>query len=253
MRIVAVVPARGGSKGIPKKNIYPLLGKPLIGYTIEALQGSKTCMTIVVSTDSEEIMAVAHQYNGVLVVRRPTCISGDEASTESALLHALGYLEAEQGQRFDYILTAQPTSPLRSSQTIDAFIRAFDDNKEKYDAQLTLTPNTADFWIQTDGGDYVRLFPNAPRRRQDRKPLFAEDGCLYITQVDSLRRTQSVLGTRCRGFAIDEIEGVDINEIGDILRAEAYLARIGADHSKATETCSAPERFDGRMGGQHHS
>ncbi len=225
MKIVAVIPARGGSKGIPLKNIFPLAGKPLIEYTIEAIIGSKVDCKVVVSTDSDKIEDVASKYDAVEVIKRPQEISGDTASTETTLLHAIDFLEQKYNESYDYVLTLQPTSPFRKSETIESFIKNFNDVKDNYDAQLTLTEDYTDFWIKGDGETFSRLYKNAPRRRQERKPLYYENSCIYITSVSSLKKTNSVLGEKTNGYIIDEIEGFDINEMVDIEFAEVYFSK----------------------------
>lgn len=222
VKYLVVVPARGGSKGIPGKNIYPLCGKPLLCYTLEALSQCKTPLTIAVSTDSARIRDVASMFPNVEIIDRPAELSGDTASTEAALLHALDYMEG-QGVRFDRVITAQPTSPFRTDRTVDAFIQAFEAHSDRYDAQLTLSENRCDFWVKLPNGEFRRLYPDAPRRRQEREPLYAEDSCIYITKADALRKTHSVLGSQCAGFLIDSLEAIDINTPEDLLYAEAIF------------------------------
>ena len=222
MNILAVITARGGSKGIPKKNIVPLCGKPLLVYTIESALAAKLNGRVVVSTDDDEIAAVAKKYR-VQVIKRPPEISGDTASSESALLHALDVLEKEKYFP-DAILLLQPTSPLRKAETIRKFVAKFEDIKDEYEAMLSLHKDKTDFWVNK-GGVFSRLFPNAPRRRQAREPLYAENSALYITNVEALRKTNSVLRSVTAGFVIDADEAVDINEPRDILLAELLLKK----------------------------
>jgi CMP-N-acetylneuraminic acid synthetase len=222
MTILTVIPARGGSKGIPRKNIYPLNGKPLLLYTIEALQACENKMFILVSTDSNEITNIAKR-NGVYTIRRPDLFSTDTASTESVLIHALNYMRENENREFEYVITAQPTTPFRKSVTIDSFINEFRKRKDIYNAQLTLHADHSDFWIKKDINAFVRLYPHAPRRRQERNPLYVENSCLYITESKILRETESVLGTKCTGFIIDNYEALDINEMEDMEKAEYLL------------------------------
>lgn len=224
MSILTVIPARGGSKGIPRKNIYPLNGKPLLLYTIDALQACNAEMFIMVSTDSEEIGRVA-KTRGIYVIDRPSNIASDTASTESVLLHALDYMSSKKNRDFDYVLTAQPTSPFRKPATIDSFIDEFFKKKDIFNAQLTLHEDFTDFWIKNDKNEFQRLYPNAPRRRQERKPLYIENSCLYITKSSILRETNSILGSKCTGYIIDSKEALDINEMKDIELAKCYLER----------------------------
>jgi len=225
MNILAVIPARGGSKSIPQKNIYPLNGKPLILYSIDALKACKSELFIVVSTDSKEIGYIAAE-RGIYTIDRPVEFSTDTAKTEDALLHALDYLKYQEGKIFDYILTVQPTSPFRQTTTIDRFIDHFIKIKNQYNAQLTLHEIYTDFWIKYNDNEYQRLYPDAPRRRQERKPLYVENSCLYITESKILKKTNYILGTKCAGFIINEKEAIDINEMNDIYFAEAMLQRI---------------------------
>lgn len=231
MRYLAVVPARGGSKGIPKKNIVPLCGKPLLGYTLEwmaRVQEKEPQMQIdvVVSTDSDEIASVAKKYCNVEVVMRPSNISGDTASTEMALFHAIEAMQAEKNVVYDAVLTLQPTSPFRREQTFINFIHQFEDDIDKFDALLSLHETRTDYWILKDDGMYGRLHPDASRRRQEREPMYIENSAYYVTKIKALYRTKSVLGTKVNGFLIDETEGLDINTPIDLAIAEAMMEEV---------------------------
>lgn len=224
MKKLIVIPARGGSKGIPGKNIYPINGKPLLSYTIEVIFESKLDNTdIVVSTDSSAIKEIAEKYKDVYVVDRPACISGDKAKTEDALVHALDFMLKKYNKSYDAVLTLQVTSPLRKSKTLVDFIDTFEKQYPLYDAQLSLNENRTDFWIQNPDSGFSRLHPDAPRRRQERKPLYAENSAYYITEVSALRKTMSVLGTNANGYVISDEEAVDINDPIDILVAESLI------------------------------
>lgn len=224
MKKLAVVPARGGSKGIPGKNIYPVNGKPLLEYTLDLLSEAELENTdIVVSTDSPEIKRVAVGYRNIRIIDRPTDISGDKASTESALLHAMDVMEQETGVSYEAILTLQATSPLRKVETLRKFIKAYEESYPVYDAQLSLNEDRSDFWIEKEEGKFERLYKDAPRRRQERKPLYVENSAYYITDAKALRKTNSVLGTCANGFIISVYEAIDINEPVDILIAEEFL------------------------------
>jgi CMP-N-acetylneuraminic acid synthetase len=222
MTIITVIPARGGSKGIPKKNIYPLNGIPLLLYTIKALQGCKSEMFVVVSTDSEEIASVAIE-NNIYTIMPPDELSTDKASSESVLIHALDYMKRNEGRCFEYIMTAQPTTPFRRSEIIDDFINEFREKRNMFNAQLTLHENYADFWVKKNADTFERLYPDAPRRRQERSPLYVENSYLYITESNILEKTGSILGTKCAGYIVKSDEALDINEMDDIKKAEYLL------------------------------
>jgi len=219
--LLIIIPARGGSKGIPGKNIVPLNGKPLLAYTIEAARASEVSSFIYVSTDCPKIAAVAEKY-GAGVIHRPADLANDTASTEAALLHALDEL-SRKGQYFSAILTLPPTSPLRKPQTISSFVKKYYEISNKFDALLSLSEHRGDFWIQEAEGSFRRLFPEAPRRRQERQPLYLENSALYITRVDALRETGFILGRSSTGYIISEREALDINEPLDLTIAEKLL------------------------------
>ena len=233
MKKLIVIPARGGSKGIPGKNIYPINGKPLLAYTIEVILKSNLKDTdVAVSTDSESIRDVAGHYQGVFVIDRPSDISGDSAKTEAALVHALDYMEKEYGKKYEAVLTLQATSPLRETNTLVEFINEFEKKYPAFDAQLSLNENRTDFWIREPDNSFGRLYPDAPRRRQDRAPLYAENSAYYITEVQALKETMSVLGNRANGFVISDEEAIDINEPIDIMIAEALIIKKQKEGNK---------------------
>lgn len=223
MKYLVVIPARGGSKGIPMKNIYPLNGKPLLLYSLEMMKQVDFDGDVTVSTDSEEIKKVALTIPGIEVVDRPQEISGDKASTESALLHALEVMEKRKNCSYDAVVTLQATSPLRKPETVKACFEKYEADREQYDALLTLTETRTDYWIKEGENHYRRLYPDAPRRRQDREPIYIENSAVYITDRMSLIETNSVLGHHVNGYVIPERDGMDINEKIDILVAEEML------------------------------
>lgn len=223
MRFLIVIPARGGSKGIPMKNIYPIDGKPLLMYSLEMIKQVEFNGDVAVSTDSEQIKRVAASVPGIEIVDRPEDISGDKASTESALLHALEVMEERKGYIYDAVVTLQATSPLRTPQTVKTCLEQYEIDRNKYDALLTLTETRTDYWIKDGEAHYRRLYPDAPRRRQDRDPIYIENSAVYITDKKSLIETGSVLGHAVNGYVIPEREGMDINEPIDILLTEELL------------------------------
>ncbi len=232
MRYLTVIPARGGSKGIPLKNIYPVNGKPLLLYSLEMITQVQFEGDVAVSTDSEKIKQVARTVPGIEIVDRPAEISGDKAGTESALLHALEVMEARRGYTYDAVVTLQATSPLRTPQMVRACMERYEADRDRYDALLTLTETRIDYWIKEGEGHYRRLYPNAPRRRQDREPIYIENSAVYITDKNALIETNSVLGHSVNGYVIPEREGVDINEPVDILLAEELLRQIEEETRK---------------------
>lgn len=223
--LAIVVPARGGSKRIPDKNIVLLGGRPLLCYTLEAARASQVAARLVVSTDSPQIGAIALE-EGAEVIHRPRVLAADASSTEAVLLHALDVFAAE-GFSPDALLTLPPTAPLRTARTIQNFVRAFETQGGGFDAMISLTENREYYWMRGTGGAYVRLFPNAPRRRQERTPLYAENSALYLTRSRALRESGSILGRSVTGYPLDPVEALDINEPIDLAWAEFLLRQRG--------------------------
>jgi N-acylneuraminate cytidylyltransferase len=182
----------------------------------------------VVSTDHDDIAKVAMNC-GAEVLRRPPEYATDQAPTELALLHVVDSLK-QAGYRPDFVVTLEPTSPLRSAELIDRCI-ALAMEREEADCVMTVTETRKCYGRLTDGRfDY--LFPHQPRRRQDRTPLYEESSTVYVTRTEALERDRSVLGRVRYGVIVENrCEAIDINEPIDFLIAEAALAgRDVEDH-----------------------
>jgi len=219
-RFIALIPARGGSKGLPHKNRRIFQGKPLLVHTIRQAQAVAALDLIVVTSDDPLILSLAERA-GALPVRRPAALASDKARTEPALLHALDTIEAGQ-KLFDYVVTLEPTHPFRRPETIQKGIAMV--MRRGFDSLLTLTPDRTDFWRQK-GGRYGRLFPNAPRRRQDREPLYKENSLLYVTHVAVLRKTGLVIGRRPAVLLTPERESMDIHSPADLEIAKVMATK----------------------------
>jgi len=222
IRALAVVPARGGSKSIPLKNIRVLDGIPLMVFTLLAARHAKHLDRCIVSTDHPNIAKVARDY-GTEVIERPAALATDQAPTEWALLHVLEVLGRE-GYRPDYVVTLEPTSPLRTAALIDRCIEAA---IEHPDADCVMTvAETRKCYGRLAGGRFEYLFPDQPRRRQDRQPLYEESSTVYVTRTSALEQDRSILGRTRYGVIVDDPrEAIDINEPLDFLVAEAVLAQ----------------------------
>jgi CMP-N,N'-diacetyllegionaminic acid synthase len=221
--VIVVVPARGGSKRVPYKNIYPLAGKPLLEFTLDAIRAAGLECPVYVSTDDEAIARVAKGQKGVSVIYRPMELADDAATTESVLLHALDEVAAK-GISPTWIMTLPPTSPFRKPETIRRFAEAVFAAPDAQDCLMSTTENRGDFWLQQDDGTLLRLFPDAPRRQQERIPMYEENSAIYVTRVSVLRSTGLILGRRVRGVPISANEGFDINTKEDFALAECLAA-----------------------------
>jgi len=225
MRLLAVIPARGGSKGIPRKNLYPLAGKPLIAWTIEAALTAKSLDRVVVSTDDAEIAAVSRQL-GAEAIMRPVELSQDKTPTLPVLQQVVAALGAT-GYRPDAVMTLQPTSPLRTSGHIDeaAALFAADDGADS----LVSTVEVPHIFhplsvMRRDAEGYLVPFLDGdmPLRRQDKQGVVARNGAaIYITRAGRL--SDYVFGGRLIGYAMPAELSVDIDGPQDLADAERQL------------------------------
>jgi CMP-N-acetylneuraminic acid synthetase len=181
MRVLVVIPARGGSKGVPKKNIKLFGGKPLIAHAIECANGSKLVSKIVVSTDSDEIAAIGSNYM-VEVIKRPLELADDTSNVVKAVAHAYKFLNEE----FDIIVLLQPTSPLRTPKELDEVIRLLQENPQT-DGVISVVPindiHPARMYSLADNSILVPFLENGETlRRQDLKPVYYRNGCFYAVR-----------------------------------------------------------------------
>lgn len=222
-RFLAVVPARGGSKSVPRKNIRPLAGVPLLVHTLRQAAAVLALDCVVVSTDDDEIAAVTEAHGGV-VVRRPAELAGDTAPTEWALVHALDELEGA-GAAFDYVMVLEPTSPFRRPETIAACMEHIVAQDGR--SLMTVIETRANIGRVQDGV-FRPLVPGAPRRRQERQQFHIESSTVYVARTDFLRRTGSLVCDDWLAVVVDESEAVDINSLVDFAVAEAIAAARSA-------------------------
>lgn len=232
-RVVAVIPARGGSKGIPRKNLRAVGGISLIARSIRAAQASPEVDLVVVSSDDAEILAVA-EAEGARGLRRPDALSGDTASSESALLHVLDTLESE-GDSFDTLIFIQCTSPFTSGEDVSAVVASFDD--PQVSSALTVSENHGFLWKKDPTSGFasgINHDESKPRaRRQDMEPEYRENGAVYGMRVPAFRdagqRFIPPVALVETYFPINEID-----EPSDIDIIEAIFAQQ-ADHTASVD------------------
>lgn len=233
-----VVPARAGSTRVRGKNLRPLAGRPLLAHTLELVVAAGLEGRTIVSSDDRAALALAERY-GVRGLERPTELASATASTESALLHVLDVLAAE-GRRAAWVVTMPPTSPFRRLATLQACLARVAARPDAQDCLMTVTEDRRDLWTMAADGAARRLFPDAPRRQQDRKPLFDENSALYVTNVAALRATGSVLGRVVHGYPIDALEAWDVNTELDLRVAEVLAKEFDALDSGVVRTAATP-------------
>jgi YrbI family 3-deoxy-D-manno-octulosonate 8-phosphate phosphatase len=219
--ILAVIPARGGSKGVPRKNLAPLGGKSLLTYSIGHALSAKLVTRTVVSTEDAEIAEVARQW-GAEVIPRPLELASDTATTESVLLHALSHLEQEEQYVSDLVVLLQPTSPFRQAGAIDQAIELL--WQSGADSLLSVYRSHDFYWKQVDGwAQPVNYNYKARPRRQDQEPQYVENGSIYVTRTDILKGEGNRLGGKIAILEMSFLDSIQIDTMEDLLLAEQIL------------------------------
>lgn len=224
-RVAVIIPARGGSKGIPGKNIKPFLGIPLVAYSIRAALAAETVSDVIVSSDDEAILSVARDY-GAEGLKRPESISGDEASSESAVLHAIS--ETEGCAAADTIVFLQCTAPLTTAAEIDRVVRARAELNA--DTAFSVVEVHAFLWqIANDGsGIGINHDANKPRqRRQDRPQEFRETGAIYALRKDGFVKAGERFFGRSVPVVLPDAVEIDLDTPRDWLALEAFAKATG--------------------------
>ena len=224
-RSLAIIPARGGSKGIPGKNLRELAGKPLIAWSILAARAAERVDQVVVSTDDDAIAETARAYGADVPFVRPAELATDTAPTEPVMAHALDWYAAA-GEQFDTVVLLQPTSPLRRAGTIDAALTRFE--AEGADSLLGVVESHHFFWQRGTSGEATARydFRNRPRR-QDIAPAdrnYRETGSLYISRSQAFRESGNRLSGKIIMFEMAEEESWELDSEADFRILEALFA-----------------------------
>lgn len=229
-RILAIIPARAGSKGIPNKNIIEVAGKPLIQYSIDSAKASKYIDKLVVSTDSEQIAGIARELGADFPVLRPGALAGDRARTVDAVLHMIDSL-AEMGDKYDYVLTLQATQPLRQSYHIDEAIEKIIDNSGGSLISVSEVDDHPSLMKQIDErGNLINLLDSsADIRRQDFGIIYKVDGLIYINKIDDNLNSRTSLNDNQIPYIIDKKYNLDIDEFRDLYLLESIIKKEGKD------------------------
>ena len=223
--VLAIIPARGGSKGLPKKNILPLAGKPLIAWTIKAASSSKYIDRFILSTDSHEIVNVAKQYNCEVPFIRPGNFAADESSGNDVVLHAIETIDDE----YDIVMVLQPTSPLRSAKDIDQALEVM--NHKMFHSLVSVCQSSKPLhWHQTIEDD-VTLKPVFPRKsvpsnRQNMPITYIPNGALFIALTDYFKVEKTFYTEKTFAYIMPTERSVDIDIQIDFILAEAIMRLI---------------------------
>jgi CMP-N,N'-diacetyllegionaminic acid synthase len=229
-RILAVITARGGSKGVPRKNVLPLGGKPLLAWTAEAALSSNRLDRVILSTDDQEIADIGKSYGLDIPFERPSELAGDTSHHPEVMIHATRFVREEQGDDFDVVMCLQPTVPFRKPKHIDEAIDVFLESKA--DSLISLKAQDYPPWwfFKLDGDricpaiEYksgVNVF-NMERQQFDK--VYRPNGAIYITWTKSLEMNNRIVDpSDCAYYIMSEADSVDIDTVEDFARAEAML------------------------------
>lgn len=226
-RVLGVIPARGGSKGIPRKNLVPLAGKPLLYHTIQAAQGSQRLTRTILSSEDREICSVARSFGVDVPFVRPAGLATDDASSVSVVKHALQWVEDAEGTRYDFICLLQPTCPLRTAGDIDSAIDMLARSDADAVVSLTRVEDPHPVKMMVIDHDLVHpLFPDQWRetvRRQELPPTFYLNGAVYCVRREILVDHDSVWGKRTLPYVMPAERSVNIDSLLDVKLAECLL------------------------------
>ncbi|MNB76734.1 CMP-N,N'-diacetyllegionaminic acid synthase [compost metagenome] len=223
--LLAVIPARGESKGLPGKNVREMKGKPLIAYTIEAALQSQCVSEVVVSTDSEEIAHASRLAGAQVPFLRPAELATDDAKSIDVLRHAVSFYEQQAGRFFSNIVLLQPTSPLRRSTDIEGAFAHF--TRVGADSLQSVTPvHTHPYLLRELEGERLQPYLKEEEghlRRQDLQELYVLNGAIYIMKRDLLMKQNQIVGANNTGFIMPKERSIDIDDLMDFRIAELLI------------------------------
>jgi|APHig6443717817_1056837.scaffolds.fasta_scaffold63140_1 CMP-N-acetylneuraminic acid synthetase len=223
--IVTIIPARGGSKGLPRKNILCLGNRPLIAWTIQAALDCQELENIIVSTDDQEVAEIARQWGAGVPFMRPVELAGDDTSVEAVVFHLLEWFEYSKGFLPEVVCLLQPTSPLRTGEDISKALELM--HIKNANAVVSVTPNPRPVqWLRRLGAD-GKLMPYCAeqeiKQRQKAEPLFLLNGAIYLIKTDLLLKGKTFYPEGAIAYTMPLENSIDIDTELDFIFAEALL------------------------------
>lgn len=233
LRVLGIIPARGGSKGVPRKNLRNLAGKPLLEYTAEAALASTRLSRIILTTEDLEIAEAGRQCGIEVPFLRPESLARDDTPMLPVIRHAVKTLE-DSGDRFDAICLLQPTNPLRRPEDLDNCIRLLDE--QEADSVVSMLPVPVEFnphWVWfSDSNGYLKIATGEEMpipRRQDLPAAWHREGSVYVTRRDILIERNTFYGTKMIGYMMDPEKTVNIDTMEDWVRAEKLIEAMRSE------------------------
>jgi len=230
-KILGIIAARGGSKRIPRKNIRPIAGHPLIYYTIAAAKGSKFFTDLIVSTDDNEIIEYSKSQGVEVPFKRPDELAGDRVLTVDAIIHGLDFMEQYKSISYDYVCLLEPTSPLRRSTDIDILLESL--VQSDFDSAMSLVKADcrSPYRIRYIEDGQVTLadrdkFYDFINNKSAYPHAYLPGGGIFCCRVDSLRREKVITPGRVMPYVMQGYRGIDIDEMDDFVIAECLLRQV---------------------------
>jgi CMP-N,N'-diacetyllegionaminic acid synthase len=226
--VIAIIPARAGSKGLPGKNIKPLCGKPLIAWSIEAGLGSQYIDEVMVTTDSEDIANVARQFGASVPFIRPAELASDTATSMDVIRHVLSFYDNKLDKKFDYTVLLEPTSPLRVKDDIDkAIVQLLENSQAKAIVGVckTESQNPA-FLVKKNVDNFLVGYENLDMkilRRQDINEVYFFEGSVYVSDTATLLKKNSFYHENTLGFEFPKWQSLEIDDLDDFIMVEAMM------------------------------
>lgn len=217
-KIIAIIIARGGSKSIPRKNVLPLHGKPLVAWPIELAKSIKEIDRVIISTDDDEIMKIAKKHGAEALFKRPEELAKDDTPTLPVLQHCIKYLEDEENYKPDIVLLLYPTAPFLKKERVKEALEIF--KTTKCNSVISVVEDYGRFWKEDDN-TYKPFHPPERVNRQYYKPLYREDGAVYFSRYEVLMKMNKIVDEENIQFLImKEGENIDIDNPEDFIKAK---------------------------------
>jgi N-acylneuraminate cytidylyltransferase/CMP-N,N'-diacetyllegionaminic acid synthase len=223
--MIAIIPARGGSKGVPGKNIKDLHGKPLIAYTIEAALEARSVSEVIVSTDDEEIAKVAEKYGAKVPFLRPAALATDNAQAIDSYIYTVDRLNEEFGYDIDSFLVLLLTTPFRNGADIDASVKMF--KEQSADSVISYVEECSPingFKYLNDDNSFEHIFPEVLANRQEMRKAYIPNGAIYVFTLDLLKKG-TYFSDKSYAYVMPQSRSIDIDTLEDFAYAEFLLSR----------------------------
>jgi len=219
-KVVAIIIARGGSKSIPRKNVLPLKGKPLVAWPIDLAKTIERVDRVIISTDDDEIMEISKKHGAEVLFKRPPELSDDEITTLPVLQHCIKFLEEKERYKPDVILLLYPTSPFLKKEKIEQALDLFENTK--CNSIISVVEDFGRFWkLDESNNKYKPLHPKERVNRQYYKPLYKEDGSVYFSRYQVLMDMNKMVDeNNIKFLTMKQGENIDIDEPEDFIKAK---------------------------------